>query len=144
MKRLVLIVLAVVAFGGVACVSKNPSHAIAGRWLLVAGGANERIVLDLKEDQTYVLRHWVEFHDIRGEDKGSWMLSGGIISLSPEVRGAAQGEMFLPHHCAKLQIATHEKDLALVSVTVPRIPYSVREHAIFLKERPNQPPDPTR
>ena len=125
---------AFVLLGGAACASKNGGHAIVGRWLLAAGGANERAILDLKADRSYSLRHWVEFHDIHGEDLGSWSLIDGVIALTPAVRGTAQGEVFLPHHCARLQIATYEKEMALVSVSVPIVPYTIREHAIFLKE----------
>lgn len=118
--------------------SADTFQAIVGTWMLVAGGLNERIVLSLKEDQTYTLLHWVELHDIRGEDSGTWMLHEGIVSLSPKIQGTVPGEMFVPYHCAKLQIATYGNELALVSVSVPVIPYTMRQHAIFLREKPDK------
>lgn len=143
MKLIAAILLVAVMLGGSACVSKTKSQGIAGRWLLVAGGQNEHVILDLKEDHTYALRHWVDFHDINGADRGSWSLNDGIVSLVPTVRGAEQGEVFVPFHCAKLQIANYGEDLALVSVSVPIVPYTDRQHAIFLKEKPNQSLQPT-
>ena len=137
MKALPAIVLSFLAIIFSGCVSKL-THSLVGRYVLVAGGYNERMTLDLKADRSYTLWHTVDFHEIDGEDRGTWGFDGRVVALKPTEHGAADGDMFLPYHCARLVVEKRGSELLLVSESVPLIPAATRQRAVFIKQTPNQ------
>ncbi len=118
----------------VGCHSISPDQ-LAGRYVLSAGGYNERLLLVLNKDQTYTLYHTVIFHDIAGRDQGSWELKDGIVALTPKARGTVEGEMFLPDHCSKFSMQKNGNEISLVSVSIPMISASTRTRAVLVRER---------
>jgi len=139
-RRLIALSLLVLASSG--CVAKV-TRSLSGHYVLIAGGYNERLVLDLKEDWTYTLWHSVDFHDIAGQDRGSWSFAAGIVALKPTVHGAADGDEFLPYHCARLRVQERGTDVLLISESVPLVPAATPERAVLIKQKPNKALEPT-
>ena len=112
--------------------SAAASDRVAGYYDMVTGGFNEAMSIELRTDGTYVLHHQLFMCVIQpdgtmpmhyGEERGTWSLTGDLVSLEAKSRSQdfTTDSVFVPCWTQKMRVQYHWFRRYLVCVGAPGI-----------------------
>jgi hypothetical protein len=115
---------------GCATAAKPLVEILPGFYTMTAGGFNESLTIELKQDFTYTMDHELfacvvgpngEMPITYSREEGSWKFEGGVVTLEAKARTKdfPDARVFAPAAFRRLQPKQNGKDLYLVHPEFP-------------------------